>query len=195
MVWIILLIGSVGLALFLERLLYYHRAQINTTEFINGVKNVLKRENIVEAISICDATPGPIPRLVKVAILNKDNGRERLKDAIQEAGMLEIPQLGMRLDTIATIAQLSPMLGLLGTVLGFASLFELIQQHGMFIHPGLFAGNVWQALASTAVGLAVSIVCHACHNLLVKMYNNIVSDMEKVSVEIVNIISDLQKNQ
>jgi biopolymer transport protein ExbB len=69
--WMILVTGAVGIAVFIERLLHYHRAQINSLEFLNGVRNVLKRENIVEAVSICDATPGPVARMVKVAILNR----------------------------------------------------------------------------------------------------------------------------
>ena len=61
--------------LFIERVLHCHRAQINSAEFLNGVRNVLKRDNVVEAISICDATPGPVARLVKTAILNRDRGK------------------------------------------------------------------------------------------------------------------------
>src|SRR3954465_583655 len=67
MIWVLFAASTVALLVFAERLLHYHRAQINSMEFINGVRNVLKRDNIVEALSICDATPGPVPRLVKVA--------------------------------------------------------------------------------------------------------------------------------
>ena len=62
MIWLILLASAVALAVFVERVLHYHRAQINSMEFLNGVRNVLRRENLVEAISICDATPGPVAR-------------------------------------------------------------------------------------------------------------------------------------
>ena len=68
MIWLLLAVSAVGIAVFIERLLHYHRAQINSAEFINGVRNVLKRDNVVEALSICDATPGPVPRLVTVAL-------------------------------------------------------------------------------------------------------------------------------
>jgi len=85
--WLILLASAVALAVFIERVLHLHRAQINSTEFLNGVRNVLKRDNAVEAVSICDATPGPVARLVKVAVLNRDFGRERVREAIEEAGL------------------------------------------------------------------------------------------------------------
>ena len=62
MIWVILLASAVGVVVFVERVLHYHRAHINSVEFLNGVRNVLKRDNVVEAISICDATPGPVAR-------------------------------------------------------------------------------------------------------------------------------------
>src|ERR1017187_9096094 len=125
--WLLLLVSAVGVAVFIERFLHYHRAQINSTEFLNGVRNVLKRDNVVEAISICDATPGPVARLVKTAILNRDHGRERVREAIEEAGLVEVPRLEEKLSLLATIAQLAPLLGLFGTVLGFIQIFQQTQ--------------------------------------------------------------------
>ena len=75
MIWVLFAASTVAILVFAERLLHYHRAQINSMEFLSGVRNVLKRDNIVEALSICDATPGPVARLVKVAILNRERGR------------------------------------------------------------------------------------------------------------------------
>src|SRR5438093_11805917 len=136
MAWLLLLMSAVVLVVFIERLLHYHRAQINSTEFLNGVRNVLKRENVVEALSICDATPGPVARLVKTAILNRDRGREGVRDALEEAGLLEVPRLEDKLNLLATIAQLAPLLGLLGTVLGFIQTFMAMEQHGLYAHVG-----------------------------------------------------------
>src|SRR5467141_4495305 len=123
MIYLILGASAVALAVFVERVLHFHRAQINSMEFLNGVRNVLKRDNVVEALSICDATPGPVARLVKTAILNRDYGRERVREALEEAGLAEVPRLEERLNLLATIAQLAPLLGLLGTVLGFIQIF------------------------------------------------------------------------
>ena len=72
MMLLILAASATAIAVFLERAFHYHREQINSTEFLNGVRNVLKRDNVVEAVAICDATPGPVARLVKLAILNRD---------------------------------------------------------------------------------------------------------------------------
>src|SRR5689334_24777898 len=91
--WLIILTSAVAIVVFIERFLHCHRAQINSTEFLNGIRNVLRRDNVVEAISICDATHGPVARLVKTAILNRDNGRDRIRESLEEAGLAEVPRL------------------------------------------------------------------------------------------------------
>ena len=189
MAWLLLLMSAVVIVVFIERLLHYHRAQINSTEFLNGVRIVLKRENVVEALSICDATPGPVARLVKTAILNRDRGREGVRDALEEAGLLEVPRLEDKLNLLATIAQIAPLMGLLGTVLKFLEMFRDLQQAGPFATPNQLAGGIWGSLICMAAGLAVAIPTYAGYNYLVNRVNSIVLDMEKASTEILNIVS------
>src|SRR5882724_13187970 len=159
--YLILLTSAVAVVTFIERYLHCHRAQINSTEFLNGVRTVMKRNNVVEAISICDATPGPVARLVKTAILNREHGRERIRESIEEAGLAEVPRLEEKLNLLATIAQLAPLLGLLGTVLGFMSTFEGMEAAGFNAHVGLLSTGIWKALICAAAGLAVAIPAHA----------------------------------
>ena len=188
--WLIVLSSAVGVVVFAERFLHCHRAQINSTEFLNGVRTVLKRNNVVEAISICDATPGPVARLVKTAILNRDHGRERVREALEEAGLSEVPRLEERLNLLATIAQLTPLLGLLGTVLGFIKTFYLMQGEGLYAHIGHVSNGIWQALICAAAGLAAAIPAHAGYNYLVSRVNSIVLDMERVATEVVNLVTE-----
>src|ERR1700740_2014933 len=131
MLLVILFSSAVAISVFVERGLHCPREQINSTEFLNGVRTVLKRDNVVEALSICDATPGPVARLVKTAILNRDYGRDRVREALEEAGLTEVPRLEEKLNLLATIAQLAPLLGLLGTVLGFMQTFHGMQGAGL----------------------------------------------------------------
>ena len=189
MIWVIVATSAVALGVFLERLLQYHRDHINSTEFLNGVRNVLKRDNIVEALAICDATPGPVPRLVKVAILNRDRGREAIREALEDAGSWEVPRLEEKLNLLATIAQIAPLLGLLGTVLGFMQVFRVIQADGLNSHIRVLSAGIWQAMICTAAGLSVSIPAYAGYNYLVGRVNTIVLDMEQVSSEILNIVA------
>lgn len=190
MIWVILLASAVGVVVFIERVLHYHRAQINSVEFLNGVRNVLKRDNVVEAISICDATPGPVARLVKVAVLNREKGRDGVRESLEEAGLVEVPPLEDKLNLLATIAQIAPLMGLLGTVLGFIKIFTALQTKTTIPTMQDLSGGVWQALICTAAGLAVSIPAYAAYNYLVSRVNAIVLDMEKAATEITNILAD-----
>src|SRR5881397_68512 len=142
MTWLLLALSAIVIVVFIERLLHYHRAQINSSEFINGVRNVLKRENVVEALSICEATPGPVPRLVKTAILNRERGRDGVREALEEAGLVEVPRLEEKLNLLATIAQVAPLMGLLGTVMGFMDMFRHLQLAGTFATPNQLAGDI-----------------------------------------------------
>lgn len=189
-IWLIVIAAAVALVTFFERVLYCHRAQINSTEFLNGVRNVLKRDNVVEAISICDATPGPVARLVKTAILNRDKSRERVREAVEEAGLTEVPLLEERLNLLATIAQIAPLLGLLGTVIGFMEIFQQLQDSGLYANVERLSRGIWQALICAAAGIGVAIPIHAGYNYLVSRINKIVLDMERAAGEIVNIVTE-----
>ncbi len=189
-IWLILAASAVAVVVFIQRVLHYHRAQINSMEFLNGVRNVLKRANVVEALSICDATPGPVARLVKVAILNREKGRDGVREALEEAGLVEVPPLEDKLNLLATIAQITPLMGLLGTVLGFIKIFTTLQNSQTLANLQDVSGGVWEALICTAAGLAVAIPCYAAYNYLVSRVNAIVLDMEKAATEIVNIVAE-----
>ena len=190
-IWLILIAAAIAIAVFIERALHCHRAQINSVEFLNGVRNVLKRDNVVEAISICDATPGPVARLVKTAILNRDKGRERVREAVEESGLTEVPLLEEKLNLLATIAQIAPLLGLLGTIVGLMEIFNQMQEAGLYAHIGQLSHGIWRALICAAAGIAVAIFAHAGYNYLVSRVNKIVLDMERASGEIVNIVSEI----
>lgn len=189
MIWAIMAASAVAIAVFLDRLLQFHREQINSGAFLNGVRNVLKRDNVLEALAICDATPGPVARLVKVAILNRERGRQAVQDALQNAGAWEVPRLEQKLNLLATIAQIAPLMGLLGTVLGFMKMFHRLTDAGMNAHVKDLSDGIWQALICTAAGLAVAIPSYAAYNYLVSRINAIVFDMEQASGEILNIVT------
>src|SRR5438874_12836754 len=146
MIWLILAASATALVVFIRRVLHYHRAQINSMEFLNGVRNVLKRDNVVEALSICDATPGPVARLVKTAILNRERGREGVRESLEEAGLIEVPPLEDNLNLLATIPQIAPLMGLLGTVLGFIHIFSELQASGTFANMRALSGGIWEGL-------------------------------------------------
>ncbi|MGH7990184.1 MAG: MotA/TolQ/ExbB proton channel family protein, partial [Limisphaerales bacterium] len=123
-------------------------------------------------------------------ILNRDKGRERVREAVEETGLTEVPLLEERLNLLATIAQIAPLLGLLGTIVGFMEVFSQVQEAGLYAHIGQLSHGIWRALICAAAGIAVAIFSHAGYNYLVSRVNKIVLDMERASGEIVNIVTE-----
>src|SRR5207247_109256 len=116
LMWLILLCSVISVGVFLERMLYYHRATIRVGEFLRGLANLIQRANFGEALHECAGTPGPVARVIHSAISRHDASREELKDIVQEAGQLEMPKIERNLGLLATIAFVAPLIGLLGTV-------------------------------------------------------------------------------
>jgi biopolymer transport protein ExbB len=112
--WIILLSGLAAFLVYIERSLHLHRARIKFDDFLKGICNILRRQNIDEALAICDETPGPVSYIVRAAILHRAEGREGMRAAIHDAGTAEISRMERRLVVVATVAQLAPLMGLLG---------------------------------------------------------------------------------
>ena len=189
MVWVLLLVSAFGVTAFLERLLYYHRAQINASEFMAGVRTVLKNDNVVEAVAICDATPGPVARMAKLGILNREQTHDRLKELLDDHSRAEVPRLEKRLNMLGTIAQIAPLLGLLGTVLGFIQIFQGIWLKGNWVLANDLAGGIWQGLVCMALGLAIAIPCTIAFNYLVGRKDDIALDIEKSNAELLNILA------
>ena len=195
MMWLILAGSIVAAVVFLKKLFDLHRAQIKWMDFLKGIYNILARRNVVEAVSICEETPGPVASIVRAAILHHDEDKESIQRAIEEAGLAEIPRLERNLTMLATLAQVMPMMGLLGTVLGMMRVLLTFQEKSPLVHSGDLMGGMWQALISTAASLAVAIPIYAGYNLLVSRVESIVLDMERASVEILAFLSGRSRHK
>src|ERR1700733_8771842 len=123
LIWVLLAPALVLVFVFVERTLYLHRGQIRSTDFRNGIKNILGKRRLVEALTVCEETPGPVAAVVKAALLHADDDSESMRFQVQEAAVVELPALERRLGSIAAIAQVAPLAGLLGTVLGMFTTF------------------------------------------------------------------------
>jgi biopolymer transport protein ExbB len=188
-VWVILASGIVAFLVFLERALHLHRARIKSDDFLKGIVNILKRNNIEEALTICEETPGPVAQIVKTAILHRADTKEGVRSTVDDAGQAEISRMERRLVVIATVAQIAPLLGLLGTILGMVEALATMQQADPFIQTVDIMGGLMKALITTAAGLTVAIPCYVAFNLLVIKIDRIVLDMERVASEIVAFLA------
>jgi len=187
--WAILACGVLAFGVFIERALYLHRARIKADDFLKGIFNVLQRKNITEALAICEDTPGPVAYIVKTAILHRDDDKETLRKVVDDAGGREISRMERRLVVVATVAQISPLLGLLGTVIGMVTSLIVMQAQTPLIHSADILGSMASALITTAAGLMVAIPCYAAFNLLVVKIDRIVLDMDRTASEVVAFLS------
>ena len=185
--WPILICALISVFIVIERLFHFHRCQINTKDFILGIFNNLKRSNVVETISICDDTPGPIAHMTRAAILRAGQDSRDIEQAIEEVSLSEIPRLEKNLNIMATVAHITPLLGLLGTVVGLIKAFGSMNQG--FIQISSIAPFISEALITTAAGLTVAIPTYAFYNLLVTKVENIVNEMEMAATEIIYFLS------
>jgi biopolymer transport protein ExbB len=176
MVWVLIGIGLIGITLTIERTLYLHRGQIRARDFVGGIKNILAKRRLVEALTVCEETPGPVAAIVKTALLHADADADELRFHVQESAVVELPALERRLGFIAAIAQVAPLVGLLGTVLGMITTFLAFQSD--YTKATALADGMWQALISTAGGLAIAIPAHLAHHFLSGRVRAIVRDME-----------------
>lgn len=176
--WLVLACGLTALFVFLERLLNLHRAQVNPQSFLEGIQNNLKRNNVAEAVTLCEETPGPVAKLVQTAITHYDENPDQVRLAMEETGKLEIPRLEKHLLMLGTLAKIAPLLGLLGTLTALIRALMVMEAHAPLTHSGDLSGMLWQALITTALGLAIGIPAYAGHNLLVSRVESILNDME-----------------
>ncbi len=186
--WVLAALALLGLMLFVERVLYLHRGQIRAGAFIDGIKNALAKRRLVEALTLCEETPGPVAAVVKAALLHADATEEKMRFHVQEAAVVELPALERRLGAIAAIAQVAPLVGLLGTVLGMVTTFRAFEQGGNYAMAGALSAGMWQALLVTAARLMLAIAAHlACHFLHGRV-RAIVRDVEWSANEIMKYL-------
>ena len=185
MLWLILICGLVAVGVFLERMLHLRRAAINHRDFLQGVRNVLDRGNPDEAVQICEEAPGPVPALIRVAILHRHEPRPVLVEAIGNVGRAEIARMERRVAVVATIGQIAPLLGLLGTVFGILETVLVLRDQQPLIYAVQVTDGLLRALITTAAGLIVAVPCFIMHNLLIVQIDRMVLDMEAAETEIV----------
>jgi biopolymer transport protein ExbB len=188
MMWVLGALALLLFTVFIERVLFLHRGQIRPESFLEGIRNILARRRLVEALTVCEETPGPVAAVVKAALLNADAGAERMRLQVQEAALNEIPALERRISALAVIAQVAPLAGILGTVLGMITTFAAFEQGGNYAMASALSRGMWQALAASAGGLLLAIPAQLAHHFLAARVRAIVQDVEWSGNEIMKYL-------
>ena len=194
-IWLLLACGLFAALVFFERLFNLHRAQIAADDFLKGVYNILNRDNTVEAAAICEEAPGPVARLALAAVLHHDDALENIGRAIEDAGLEEIPRMERGLGWLATLARITPLIGLLGTVLGMMDVLLAANRGAPLVQSADLTGGLWAALAATALSLVIAILAYAGYNLLVSRVESILLDMERSASALMNFMRQWKQNR
>jgi biopolymer transport protein ExbB len=192
LMWIIVLCSVTAVGIFFERLFSLHRASIPVGELLRGLANILRKENYAEALQECATTPGPVARVAHAMILRHNSPREELRDIAQEAGQLEVPKLERNMPLLSTIAYATPLIGLLGTIIGLLTTFQEIASQSGFASATDIAEGVYEALLTTAGSLAVALPAFIAYSYLSARINGLIHDMERAGIEILAILDEVR---
>lgn len=187
----ILLLSIIAVYIFIDRLLQIRKARKIDEDFMQTVKDYVIGGNVQGAVSLCQNTDSPIARMIEKGLRRIGKPLPTIEAAIENIGKLELLQLEKRLPALATIAGVAPMIGFLGTVTGMIrAFFELSQATGAEVDPKLLGIGIYEALVTTAAGLAVGIIAYVGYNYLVSQVEKVIFKMEASSVEFLDLLQE-----
>lgn len=188
--WPILLCSVLAAGVFLERMLFYRKAECNVDSFLTGLGNLLRKERYDEAVLRCQETPAQAAEIARQAILRRDFPPLELREMTRDAAQLALPPLEAHLPILATISYVAPLLGFLGTVTGMIEAFLAMNRASGSVSVSDLASGIWGALVSAAAGIAVAIPSSIAYNYLLTRVTAIAQDTERVAIEVLHALAD-----
>lgn len=181
-----------ALAVFLERLWVLRRKSIIPEDFVRQVEELLKKRKLPEAVFLCQGDTSSIAKIFLAGLRNTQKGMWLVKEAIEERGRREAAILEKNVGILSTIANLTPLLGLLGTVSGMIKTFNVISVQGIG-NPAPLAGGIAEALITTAAGLCIAIPTLVCHRFVRDKASTLIFAMEENSIRLVELMETYDK--
>ena len=184
----IFICSLVAVTIFFDRMFYLKSVKTKSNRFVLRVKNLVKKGSIELAISACRKSPTPISKIMLSGLIKFGQGRDEMKEAIEDSANQEIPVLERNLSTLSTIGNITPLLGLLGTVFGMVKAFNVIAVMGVG-KPEALAGGISEALLTTAFGLSIAIPTIVVFNYLSHRVDKLIRDMEVNCVDLIDLLT------
>ncbi len=183
----ILLLFMLTIYVIVERWRALNNSYVNTEDFLSEVEAILKTGKTDDAVAYCDTYDKPLARIIKAGITRLGRPMRDIEDAIDNAGKKEIFFLEKRMNWLATIAGVAPLLGFTGTVTGMIDAFMQIQSLQGNVNPSVLAGGIWEALITTAAGLIVGIIAFGFYNFLLGKINRTIFELENASADFIDL--------
>ncbi len=192
--YVLAFFSIVALAIIIERTVVLHSAKIKVNEFLAKLRKALiVNKSLRDAIKICEQYKGPLASIMKAGLLKYGQPREDIEKTIETAALHEMARLEQRLIVLASIANVSPLLGFFGTVSGMIKSFDALAEQGLS-NPGAVAAGISEALITTAGGLAVAIPTQLAYNFFMNSINKSVRDIETSTNMLLETFGEMERS-
>ena len=188
MFWILIVMAIVAVVIYFERFVELRRAQIDWQDFLKGVVNVLDAGNVDEALSICEETPAPVAAIMAAGIRQRKGSTRAIREAVDAQGRAEIGRLDRRLASLSIIGHIAPLLGLLGTIIGFIKAIRQLHVDALVTRADLITMSS-EAFVSAAMGLAVAIPVIVMYASLRTRRDRLVVNLEAAATEVMGYLT------
>jgi biopolymer transport protein ExbB len=174
----IIFCSVISLTIVLERLYRFRKWRLQNPDFLVEIKRMVKEGMMTDALGITKNSQTPLGRVLREGIEKYRRGRDVLERVMSHAAEKEIRELERYLPALATIGNIAPLLGLLGTVVGMIKAFMVIEELGGKVNASVLAGGIWEAMLTTALGLSVALPTIVAHNYLVNKVTHFTAIMQ-----------------
>ena len=177
----------VALAIIIERSFSLRAKRVIRLDVLLQIRDLLAEKQVGEATTVCRRYPSVMTRILSAAISNFDRDKDELKTIVEDTGRQEVPALDRYLGVLGTIAAISPLIGLAGTVFGMIRAFTVISEKGV-AHPSQLAGGISEALITTAAGLVIAIPTLIFYNYFTSKSDRLILEIEKQSFRVIEAL-------
>ncbi|HQU08458.1 MAG TPA: MotA/TolQ/ExbB proton channel family protein [Opitutales bacterium] len=184
----LLVLAFVGLVFFIERILFLHKGQIRAVAFMVGLRNLIRKRRILEAITVCQETPGPVAEVIKAVLVCHDQSESSMRTQAQDMALLQIPPLERRVGSLTLVGKLAPLCGLLGVIWAVMDGFFKMMEAGPYAYASLFAQQVSAGCISLATGIVIGMLAIIGHHILQGRVKALIYDMEWAANKIIRLL-------
>lgn len=193
--YIILVVSVMGLGIMVERFIFlFFKYNINATAFMAQIQKLVMANNIDRAIKLCNAAPNAaLPKVIKAGLTRANKGEGEIQNAVEEAMLEVVPHIQKRTPALQGVANVSTLLGLLGTIVGLIEAFAALEFARPDDRQKVLSRGIALAMNTTAFGLIVAIPCIFAHMVLSGTTKRIIDEIDQYSVRLQNLLTSRGK--
>jgi len=192
--WVILIFLAAGIAVIVERVIFlFFIADMKPERFMGRIAELIRKGSIEGAIASCAEKNAPLARIIEAALRNYRNTERDIQNAVDEMALAELPRLNARTGYLAMLANVSTMVGLLGTIFGLIAAFESVAAADPAEKSIMLANGISMAMSTTAFGLISAIPLLIAHSMLTSKTDSLIDDIDRYSVMVINMLAQARK--